>query len=229
MVTQQLHEQTPLKDEDRKTQKTDSSNKKRVFESLNYNLWCSSNKRRRRMKTAGGSLRFVCAAGTVNMQEDNSAVLWCAGWMTTTQLYPGRCEEAQQNVRHFSVVCASLLRLCWDQRLREALIRGRAVTSQQAAVCRRKVTWIHKEAADWDDRQAEWRPADSTATLVQVELCRSALRSDCFGWDRKTRSTFEGHFNIWLMEQNHFYQYVHCCFLLSHVLHKSIWKGLMII
>lgn len=33
-----------------------------------------------------------------------------------------------RNMGDFSVVCASLLNLSWDQRLREALIRGRAVS-----------------------------------------------------------------------------------------------------
>lgn len=55
---------------------------------------------------------------------------------------------SSRNTGKFSVVCASLLELRWDQTLGEALIRGRDVTSHKAAVCLHNVTWIHKEAAE---------------------------------------------------------------------------------
>lgn len=44
------------------------------------------------------------------------------------QLSPQRHEGAHGNMGDLSVVCALLLKLCWDQRLREALIRGQMLS-----------------------------------------------------------------------------------------------------
>lgn len=71
---------------------------------------------------------FHLIAGDLNIQGNKKNTgLWCAGRMTTVQLSPRSCEGAHVTRGTSPLVCALFLKLCWDQRLREALIRGRAV------------------------------------------------------------------------------------------------------
>ncbi len=53
---------------------------------------------------------------TMCIEDDNSTAV------------PAKLWGIPRNMGDFSVVCASLLKLCWDQRHRDALIRGQAVS-----------------------------------------------------------------------------------------------------
>lgn len=83
-------------------------------------------------KTPGGlwgpPLLLHLTAWDPNIQGNKNTGLWSAGRLTTLQLSPQRCEGFHTASGPFPVVCGSLPTLRWDQKLREALIRGWAVS-----------------------------------------------------------------------------------------------------